>query len=138
VDDVIGERNVKFFKINVLGKPALLRTAPDPQLTYQWQGQVQSCALPLPSVDLCTEMKLDGIKGTVLITYFEGYLRLIEVHGFDNLLNISHKGLELAGRSLLLLEERLGVLTESRTSLEEKNVWKSKFLFLNPTKDFEL
>jgi hypothetical protein len=53
-DEVIGERNIKFFKINVMGKAALLRTAPEPQLTYQWQGQTQSCAMPMPSVDICT------------------------------------------------------------------------------------
>lgn len=72
-----------------------------------------------------------------MITYFESYLRLIEAHGFDSLLYINHKDLEMAGKSLLLLEDRVGVLTESRAPVEEKNIWKSKFLFLNPMKDFE-
>lgn len=36
-------------------------------------------------------MQLEGIKGTVLITYYEGYLRLIDAHGFDSLLYINHK-----------------------------------------------
>ena len=63
--------------MTVAGKPALLRGAPEPQLTYQWEGQTQACVLPIPSIDLCKEMTLEGVKGTVFATYWDGYLRLI-------------------------------------------------------------
>jgi hypothetical protein len=70
VNDSFTERNIKFFKLNVNGKPSLFRANPEPELTYQWQGQTQTCALPLQPLDLCAEMSIEGIQGTLIITYF--------------------------------------------------------------------
>ena len=55
-----------------------------------------------------------GSKCTFFVTYFDGYLRIIEAEGFDNLLHSVNKDLEMAGRKIVILEERTGLLTESR------------------------
>lgn len=36
------------------------------------------------------------------------------------------------------MEERLGVLTEGVDKNEDKHRWQSHFLFLNPSKDYEI
>ena len=83
-------------------------------------------------------MQLESVKGTVIATYWDGYLRLIEAYGFDSLLYTTNKELELAGRKLQIMEDKLGVLTESKSTVEDKSVWKSRFLFLNPQKSYEV
>lgn len=111
VEETFGNRAIKYFKMNVAGKPSLLRGAPEPQLTYEWEGQTQSCILPIPAIEICKEMHLESVKGTVIATYWDGYLRLIEAYGFDSLLYTTNKELELAGRKLQIMDDKLGVLT---------------------------
>jgi hypothetical protein len=42
-----------------------------------YQGQAQDCSIPLTNMEHVAEMLLDGIEGTLFITYFGGYLRFI-------------------------------------------------------------
>lgn len=81
-------------------------------------------------------MILQSAGGSFFITYLDNYLRIFEVHGFGNLLYTSDNDLDEPGKKILMLEDRLGVLTEAR--IEESNAWFSKFYFLNPAKDYEI
>lgn len=45
----------------------------------------------MPAIDHIEDICLEGIPGTLFITYYENYLRFIEMYGFGNLLYTSDK-----------------------------------------------
>jgi hypothetical protein len=65
----------------------LIRTSPSPALYYELQEQSQENSLPLPSLDFITELATPNSENKcVFFTYFDNYLRFIEISGFNNLL----------------------------------------------------
>ena len=54
MDGVVGEKIVKFTKVTVLGKPAIFRISPEPEITYELDGKVKTSALSLPTIEVCT------------------------------------------------------------------------------------
>lgn len=114
-ETIIGEKAARFSKITILNKLNLIRLSPEPALTYHWQDQQQLCTLPLPSVDFVTQIAIAGQeKSCIFMTYFDNYLRFIEISGFENLLQQFDKDIEYTGRKIVLCEDRIGVLSENK------------------------
>jgi hypothetical protein len=85
-----------------------------------------------------SEICIEGLDGTSFVTFFDGYLQFVEISGFGNLLHQVDKELEMPAKKLLVIDDRLGILLESRVKTEEKETWISKFLLMNPLSNYNI